>query len=485
MELVVEAHHPPVDLGPHHGVADGGVDGVGEVDRGGPGGQVHHVPPGGKDKDLVGEEVHLQRVDELLGVGVLLIFQQAANPFVGPFAALLLDALLVLPVGGHTVLVDSVHVVGADLHLEGDALLTDDGGVEGLVHVGLGGGDIVLKAAQDGLIDVVDNPQHVVAVRHRVHQCPEGEEVVKLLHGLLLEVHLPVDAVGVLHPAVDGGVGDILLRQTGADLLLNPAHKLVVLDAVGGQLLRDLAVGHRVQVLQGQILQLPLDLRQAQTVGDGGVDLHGFKGLLLLLGRGLVLHGAHVVEPVGDLDEDHADIPTHGEEHLPEVLHLLLFHGGVLHPRQLGDPVHDVRHRHAEALGDVLVSTVGVLHAVVKEGGDDGLAVQAHLRHNLGHIDGMGNKGRPVTAHLLAVVLPGVFIGSADLVQVRGDIVPPDGLFQMLIPLFYCDHRSLSSLLAQCFREDLPQRVNRDRLLEIDLQHPLRRDLISCELFPA
>ena len=37
-------------------------------------------------------------------------------------------------------------------------------------------------------------------------------------------------------------------------------------------------------------------------MGDGGVDLHGFQGLLLLLGRGLVLHGAHVVEPVGYLD---------------------------------------------------------------------------------------------------------------------------------------------------------------------------------------
>ena len=35
VELVVKAHHPSVDLGPHHGVADGGVDGVGEVDGGG------------------------------------------------------------------------------------------------------------------------------------------------------------------------------------------------------------------------------------------------------------------------------------------------------------------------------------------------------------------------------------------------------------------------------------------------------------------
>ena len=34
---------------------------------------------------------------------------------------------------------------GADLYLKGDALPADDGGVEGLVHIGLGGADIVLE----------------------------------------------------------------------------------------------------------------------------------------------------------------------------------------------------------------------------------------------------------------------------------------------------------------------------------------------------
>ena len=188
-------------------------------------------------------------MDELLRVGVLLVLQQAADPLVVRLAPLPLDALLVLPVGGHAVLVDGVHVVGADLHLEGDALLPDDGGVEGLIHIGLGGGDIVLEPAQDGLVDVVDNPQHIVAVRHRVHQRPEGEEVVKLLHGLLLEVHFPVDAVGVLHPAVDGGVGDVQLLEAGSDLLLDTAHELAVLRAGLVQLPVDLVVGYRVQVL--------------------------------------------------------------------------------------------------------------------------------------------------------------------------------------------------------------------------------------------
>ena len=70
---------------------------------------------------------------------------------------------------------------------------------------------------------------------------------------------------------------------------------------------------------------------------------------------------------------------AHGQEHLPQVLHLLLFHGGVLHPGQLGDPLHQIGHRGAEALGDLLIGGVGILNAVVEQGGDDGLACPARI----------------------------------------------------------------------------------------------------------
>jgi len=48
------------------------------------------------------------------------------------------------------------------------------------------------------------------------------------------------------------------------------------------------------------------------------------------------------VEPVGDLDEDHPDVLAHGDEHLPQVLHLLVFLGGVLDAGQLADAFHQV-----------------------------------------------------------------------------------------------------------------------------------------------
>ena len=59
-EVVVELHDPPVDLGAHHVVADGGVYGIGEVDGRGPGRQVDHVAVGREHEHLVGEHIHLQ-----------------------------------------------------------------------------------------------------------------------------------------------------------------------------------------------------------------------------------------------------------------------------------------------------------------------------------------------------------------------------------------------------------------------------------------
>lgn len=128
----------------------------------------------------------------------------------------------------------------------------------------------------------------------------------------------------------------------------------------------------------------------------GAVDLQGLEGLLLLLLRGLVLHGAHIVEPVGDLDEDHPDVLGHGQQHFPEVLHLLLGLGGIVDPGQLADPLHQVRHRRGELLGDVLVGGGGILNGVVEQGGLDGLGVQVQLLgHDLGHGQGVGHKGEP------------------------------------------------------------------------------------------
>ena len=80
-----------------------------------------------------------------------------------------------------------------------------------------------------------------------------------------------------------------------------------------------------LEVAQGQVLELPLEAPHAQAVGERRVDVQRLAARSLLpLGR-QVLERAHVVEAVGELDEDDADVLGHRQEHLAEVLRLMLF----------------------------------------------------------------------------------------------------------------------------------------------------------------
>ena len=371
-------------------------------------------------------------MDVVLGVGVLLALQQAANPLEFLFVAPARHAVLVLPVGGDAVLGGLVHVPGADLHLEGDALPADDRGVQGLVHVGLGGGDIVLEPARDDVEQVVDVAQDVVAVGDGVHDDPEGVQIIQLVDGLVLGLHLAIDGVDVLDAPVDGAV-DPRLRQALGDGVLDGLHEFLGLVVVGFDVAHQLVVALGIEVPETGILQLPFDLLHAEAVGQRGVDVHGLHGFGNLLLRGLVLHGAGIVEPVGDLDEDHADVLAHGHEHLAQILHLLFLQGGILHPGQLGNAVDKVRHRVAEQAGDLVVVGVGVLDAVVQQGAEDGVGVQTDLRHDLRHRQGMDDIGRAVLPLLVDVLVPGVFHGPVHELHIDVRRILFDGLYHRVV----------------------------------------------------
>ena len=119
--------------------------------------------------------------------------------------------------------------------------------------------------------------------------------------------------------------------------------------------------------LEGEVLELPLDLLDAEAVRQGGVDVAGLLGRAALLPLRHDRQGAHVVEPVGELDDEHPPVPRHGDEHLAHRRGLLGLLGVEAQPVELGDPVHDRRHRRAELLSDLGEGDAGVLDGVVKQ----------------------------------------------------------------------------------------------------------------------
>ena len=256
-QLGVDVGDSVVDFRADHGVAHAGVDGIGKVNGGGAGGQGDDSALGGVDEHLVVEHIDLHVLHEFLGVGILLSFQKPANPFKVLLRAGA-GALLVLPVGGNAVFRCLVHLPGTDLHLEGDALRADDGGVQGLIHIGLGGRDVVLKPSRHQIEQVVDMAQYVVAVGDGVNDHPEGVNIEQLVYGFALGLHLAVDGVNVLDPAV-GLVVDADALQPLGDFLLNGAHEHLVLLFVGIEVVHNFVVGIRGQIPKGNVLQLPLN----------------------------------------------------------------------------------------------------------------------------------------------------------------------------------------------------------------------------------
>ena len=413
---------PTVDLRSDHVVADIRVDAVGKVDRGGAGREVDDIPLGGEDENLVGEHVDLQVVDKVGGVGFLLALQQTADPgelvLVSVSQCAAAVAHLVFPVGRNAVFGGVVHLPGADLHLKGDAFGADDGGVDALVHVRLGGGDVILETARNGFEHVVDNTQDIIAVGNGVYDHAEGAEVEDAVERQLLGVHLPVDAVNVLDAAEDGSVDPFLL-EADADLFLHAVHERFQFGHAPIQRLGDFFISLGVEILEGEIFQFPLGTLHAQPVRDGSVDLHGLQRLAALLFGRLVIHRAHVVHTVGDLDEDHADVLGHGQEHLAQVLHLLVFLAGVLYTGQLGDAFHNVGYRAAELTGDVFMRETGVLDHIVQESGDDAVFVKPHVCRNVRRSDTVCDVWAAVFALLAGVGSFCHFIGGADPVKIH------------------------------------------------------------------
>ena len=151
----------------------------------------------------------------------------------------------------------------------------------------------------------------------------------------------------------------------------------------------DAVVGFRIDILEGQVLELLLDGVDAEAVGQGRIDIQRFPGDGGAALLRLMTEGAHVVQAVRQLDEHDADVLGHGQDHLAEGFGLGFLPVGEVHFIQLGDAVHQVRDFPAELLADGIEGDIGaVLDRVVKEARGDG----GRVDHELGE-DG-GDEGR-------------------------------------------------------------------------------------------
>ena len=200
-----------------------------------------------------------------------------------------------------------VHLPCADLHLEGDLLLADDGGVQRLIHVRLGGGDIVLKAVGQRAEHVVHDAQHIIAIVDIIHDHTHRIYIVDFLQRFPLHVHFTVDAGDALDPA--GKVaGNAVFLQMVAEAFLDVLQKGVALVLAQQQRLLDLMIGDGIEYAQRQILKLLLRGTDTEAVRQRRIDVHGLLRLIPPLLLAPAVARAHIVQAIRQLDDHDADV---------------------------------------------------------------------------------------------------------------------------------------------------------------------------------
>ncbi len=174
---------------------------------------------------------------------------------------------------------------------------------------------------------------------------------------------------------------------------------------------------HRVHGLEAEVFEFDADRVHAQPVGDGCVDLEGFLGDAPALFAGQHFQRAHVVQTVGELDQDHPDVARHGHGHFLEVFRLGFGLGLEVHLGQFADPVDQFGHGFTELRLQRFLGDTGVFDHVMQHRGHQALMVHVHVGKNIGHGKRMRDIRLAAATALTVMGLFGVEIRSADQVD--------------------------------------------------------------------
>ena len=282
----------------------------------------------------------------------------------------------------------------------------------------------------------MNHPQRCITVLHCLHNNPDCKQIIYLIQGLVLVYHLFVNAEEMLHssvyPSFNPGLADM-----SRHLVYNTLYKGFSGILTQGNLLCQIIINLRLQILQRKIIQLHLNFRNTKPVCNGRINVHRFTGLFLLLLRLHILKSTHIVKAVRQLNQNHADILGHGQEHLPQILslNLHLIHG----PGQLGQLCNSVYQKSylcAELLLHLVQSHNGILYHIMKNSGNDGFFIQLQIRQNNGNTKRVNNIRFTRLPLLVLMGLSGDSVCFFYLGNIIRRMVLPDTFDQILIQYF-------------------------------------------------
>ena len=253
---------------------------------------------------------------------------------------------------GDPVFGDFVHLVGANLQFDALAAGPDDRRVDRAVVVLLRRRDIVLEAPRHARPGRVRDADRSVTVGDGVDEDAKAVDIGELLERDRAALHLAPDRIGLLlatlHLDLDAAAGELVgeLRRDACD-------DRAVLGLHSLETRHDELVGVRHQAAEGEIFELVAHALHAHAAGERRIDVERVLGDAGALALRHELQGAHVVQAVGELDQEHARVIGDGEQKLAEILGLLGVLGGEVELAELGQAVDQPADLIAERLVDL------------------------------------------------------------------------------------------------------------------------------------
>ena len=235
----------------------------------------------------------------------------------------------------------------------------------------------------------MDDAQDGIAVRDRIHDDPDGNQVIDLIKRFLLKDHFPINGIEMFAAAVNIIVNMLLIQALGK-LTDNQTDMFLPLLSLHTDQMDDPVVAFGIDILEGEILQLLLDRVYTEAVGQGSIDIQRFPGDGNAAVLRLEAEGPHIVQTVGQFDQNDPDIPGHGEDHLPEGLRLGFLPVGEIQLVQLGDAVHEIGDLLAELRADrIQGDALAILDGIVQEARGDRRGIDHEIGEDGGDEPGM------------------------------------------------------------------------------------------------
>ena len=396
--------------------------------------QLMHVALRREHKDLLGVQVELEELEELIGrLGIELQLENLTKPGeVLVELVVVLDVLLVAPVRRDAEVGGPVHPLGADLDLIQLPAGAEHRGVQGLVAVRLRLRDVVLDALLDRCVAIVDDAERVIAVRHGVDEHADREQVEDLLVRLVAMLHLLVDRPQVLWPTRHLDVLHARAGESALERLAQREDQGFALTALLRDLLRERLVVLGLEVLEGEVLEFPPHLRHAEAMRERGIEVAGLLRDATLLLRGEKVERAHVVQPIRQLHDDDARVLRDREQELAVALHLpVLIRAAVGQLGDLRQSIDDGRDLLPELALDVVDRPRGVLDHVVNQPAGHRGRIELQVGEDLCDLDAVRDIRLTRIPRLPAMGFLGEAIGARQQflveAQVRALVEAPVG----------------------------------------------------------